>query len=119
MRRRRRRQSGKPSARSLQRQQVGAGLAAGFRILPRLLRKLGPTLARLTRSVRTKAPRFARGVRKRTKKLATKKNFKRVGKAAAIAAGTGALSGAAQYGVRKLLAGKKRKRIEEEEEAEE
>ena len=83
--------------------QQGEGLRAAIRILPQLLRKLGPQLTRLTRGVRRAAPKVAHGLRKSGKKLATKKNLKRVGKAAAIAAGTGAISGAAQHGVRKLL----------------
>lgn len=82
--------------------QQGEGLKAAIRILPQLLRKLGPQLSRLTRGVRRAAPKLVRS----GKKLATKKNLKRVGKTAAIAAGTGAISGAAQHGVRKLL-GKK------------
>ena len=86
--------------------QQGEGLKAAIRILPQLLRKLGPQLSRLTRGVRRTAPKVARGLRKSGKKLATKKNLKRVGKTAAIAAGTVAISGAAQHGVRKLLSKK-------------
>ena len=67
-------------------------------------------MTRLTRGVRRAAPKVARGLHKSGKKLATKKNLKRVGKTAAIAAGTGAINGAAQHGVRKLL----NKRGEEE-----
>ena len=83
--------------------QLGEDLRAAIRVLPQLLRKLGPQLSRLTRGVRRAAPKEARGLRKSTKKLAIKNNLKRVGKTAAIAAGTGAISGAAQHGVRKLL----------------
>ena len=93
----------RPSWRTLQRQQQGEGLASLIRTLPKLLRSVGPKLARLTRGVRKATPKVTRRLRGRVKKVATKKNLKRVAKGAAIAAGTGAVTGAAQHGVRKLL----------------
>ena len=104
--------------RALQRQQIGAGFGVLLKTLPRLLRSFGPKLGALTRSVRGVAPKLGalarRGNRagltrtlKKTgrtlKKTVTKKNLKRLGKAGAIAAATGAISGAAQHGVRKLI----------------
>lgn len=91
-------------------QQIGQGFATLVRSLPRILRSFGPRLSALTRGVRggsrgliRSAPKTARRFGKKARKLATKKNLKRVGKAAAIAAGTGAVTGAAKHGVRRLL----------------
>ena len=100
--------------RALQRQQIGAGFGALLRSLPRLLRSFGPKLSALTRGLRggsrsglshlrKTVPKTASRLRKTVRKAATKKNLKRLGKAGAIAAATGAISGAAQHGVRKLV----------------
>ena len=85
----------KPSLRALQRQQQGIGFAPLVRALPRLLRSVGPKFAHLTRGVQKTTPKVTRRIRGRVKKVTTKKNLKRVATGAAVAAGTGAISGAA------------------------
>ena len=115
-----RRRRPRPSVTTLQRQQIGAGFGVLLKTLPRLLRSFGPKLGALTRSVRGVGPKLGaltRGSRtglahlrktvpktaRTIKKTVTKKNLKRLGTAATIAAGTGAVSGGAQHAVRKLL----------------
>ena len=114
---RRRRRRKPPSVTTLQRQQLGAGFGVLLKTLPRVLRSFGPTLKSLTRGVRgvnrsglsrltRTVPKAARGLTKTVKRAATKKNLKRLGKAGAIAAATGAVTGAAQHGVRRVLSRK-------------
>ena len=115
IRRRRRRQS--PSVTAPQRQQIGAGFGVLLKSLPRVLRSFGPALKSLTRGVRgvnrsvlsrltRTVPKAARGLTKTVKRAATTKNLKRLEKAGAIAAATGAVTGAAQHGVRRVLSRK-------------